>query len=78
METFLAFSSFDSLLLYLNIILIGIVVFATINKYSYIIDVIAYTLAKTFIPIITSLIFGSIIGININIGIGTILVLLIL
>ena len=53
METFLAFSSFGSLLTYLNVILVGAVVFGAINRFTYIMDVIAYTLAKTFIPIIS-------------------------
>lgn len=78
METFLSFSSFGSLLTYLNVILIGAVVFWAINRFTYIMDVIAYTLAKTFIPIITSLIFGSFLGVNSSIGIGTILTLLVL
>lgn len=78
MEALLSFSRFNSLLTYLNIILVGVVVFYTINKFYYIIDVIAYALAKTFIPIITSLIFGSFLGVNVSINIGTILILLIL
>ncbi|MBR3153076.1 MAG: hypothetical protein IKF52_05730 [Clostridia bacterium] len=77
METFLSFSSFDSLLTYLNIILVGAVVFWAVNNYTYIADVIAYTLAKTFIPIITSMIFGSILGINDIIDLGTIIILLV-
>lgn len=78
METFLSFSSFGSLYTYLNIILVGAIVFWVTDRYTYLIDVIAYTLAKTFIPILTSFIFGSILGIDVSIGIGTILILLIL
>lgn len=78
METFLSFSSLSSLLTFLNVILVGIVVFIAINKFTYIIEVIAYTLAKTFVPIITSLALGGILGLNVSIGIGTILILLIL
>lgn len=78
METFLSFSSFGSLLNYLNIIFVGIVVFIAINRFYYLTNVIIYAIAKTFIPIITSLIFGSFLGINITFGIGTIFILLIL
>ena len=77
METFLAFSGFNSLLNYLNIIFVGIIVFWAINRFSYLVDVIAYTIGKTFIPIITSLIFGSLLGMHISFGIGSILILLI-
>lgn len=59
METFLSFSNFGSLLTYLNIIFIGIVVFWAINRFYYLMNVIIYAIAKTFIPIITSLIFGN-------------------
>ena len=78
METFLSFSSFGSLLNSLNIIFVGIVVFIAINRFYYLTNVIIYAIAKTFIPIITSLIFGSFLGINITFGIGTIFILLIL
>lgn len=78
METFLAFSNFDSLLSYLNIIFIGTVVFWAINRFYYLMNVIIYAIAKTFIPIITSLIFGSLLGVNATLGIGTIFILLIL
>lgn len=78
METFLSFSNFSSLLTYLNVVLVGIIVYGAVNRFYYIIDVIAYAMAKTFIPIITSLIFGSLFGINVTIGIETILILLIL
>ena len=78
METFLSFSSFGSLLNYLNIIFVGIVIFIAINRFYYLTNVIIYAIAKTFIPIITSLIFGSFLGINITFGIGTIFILLIL
>ena len=78
METFLSFSSFNSLLNYLNIIFIGVVVFYAVNRFYYVINVITYAIAKTFIPIITSLIFGSLLGINMTLGIGTIFILLIL
>ena len=77
METFLAFSGFNSLLNYLNVILVGAIVFWAINRFSYFVDVIIYAIAKTFIPIITSLILGSILGTHISFGIGTILILLI-
>ena len=78
MDTFLSFSSFGSLLNYLNLIFIGIVVFIAINRFSYLVNVIIYAIAKTFIPIITSLIFGSLIGTHITLGIGTIFILLII
>ena len=78
METFLSFSSFGSLLSYLNIIFVGIVVFLAINRFYYLMNVIIYAIAKTFIPIITSLIFGSLLGVNATLGIGTIFILLIL
>ena len=78
METFLSFSNFSSLLTYLNVVLVGIIVYGAVNRFYYIIDVIAYAMAKTFIPIITSLFFGSLFGINVTIGIETILILLIL
>lgn len=77
MEVLLSFSSIGSLRTYLNAILIGIVVFVAINKFTYIIDVLAYALAKTFIPIITSLFLGMLLGTNVTFGIGTILLLLI-
>lgn len=76
--TFLSFSSFGSLHEYLNVILVEPVALGTINRFTYIMDVIAYTLAKTFISIITSLIFGSRLGVNVNIGIGMILILFVL
>lgn len=78
METFLSFSNFGSLLNYLNIIFIGIVIFWANNRFYYLMNVIIYAIAKTFIPIITSLIFGSLLGINITLGIGTIFLLFIL
>lgn len=78
METFLSFSSFGSLLSYLNIIFVGIVVFWAINRFYYLMNVIIYAIAKTFIPIITSLIFGSLLGVNATLSIGTIFILLIL
>ena len=78
METFLSFSSFGSLLSYLNIIFVGIVVFWAINRFYYLMNVLVYAIAKTFIPIITSLIFGSLLGVNATLGIGTIFILLIL
>lgn len=78
METFLAFSGFNSLLNYLNIILVGTIVFWSINRFSYLIDVISYAIGKTFIPIITSLIFGGLLGMHISFGIGTIFTLLII
>ncbi len=78
METFLSFSNFGSLLNYLNIIFIGIVIFWANNRFYYLINVTIYAIAKTFIPIITSLIFGSLLGINITLGIGTIFLLFIL
>lgn len=78
METFLSFSSFGSLLSYLNTIFVGIIVFWAINRFYYLMNVIIYAIAKTFIPIITSLIFGSLLGVNATLGIGTIFILLIL
>ena len=78
METFLYFSSIGSLFTYLNVILIGAVVFWAINRFTYIIDVIVYALAKTFIPMITLLLIGSLVGVNASLGIGTIFVMLIL
>ena len=78
METLMSFSSFSSLLNFLNIILIGVVVFFTMNKYVYIIDVVSYALAKTFIPIITNLMFSSIFNSSVSITIGTIFIMLIL
>lgn len=78
METFLSFSNFGSLLNYLNIIFIGIVIFWANYRFYYLMNVIIYAIAKTFIPIITSLIFGSLLGINITLGIGTIFLLFIL
>ena len=75
METFLQFSNFNSLLNYLNVVLIGAVVFYTTNKYNYIIDVIAYALAKTIIPMITYLIFGSLIGAKLQVSVGTVFIL---
>lgn len=77
METFLSFSSFGSLLNYLNIIFVGIIVFWAINRFSYLVDVIVYAIGKTFIPIITSLIFGGLLGVNVSVGIGTVLILLV-
>ena len=78
METFLSFSSFGSLLNYLNIIFVGIIVFWAINRFSYIVDVVVYAIAKTFIPIITSLIFGTLLGVHISLSMGTIFVLFII
>ena len=78
METFLSFSSYSSLLSYLNLILVGAVVFFSMNRYYYFTNVIVYAIARTFIPIITSLFFGSLVGANISFGLGTILILLIL
>ena len=78
METFLSFSSYSSLISYLNLILVGTVVFFAMNRYYYFLNVIAYAIARTFIPMITSLFFGSIIGANVSFKFGTILVLLIL
>lgn len=78
LETFLSFSSLSSLLTYLNVIFIGIVVFVALNRFDYIINVTTYAIAKTFIPIITSLIFGKLLGINATINVGTVLILLIL
>ena len=78
METFLSFSSFGSLLNYLNIIFVGIIIFWAINRFSYIVDVVVYAMAKTFILIITSLIFGSLLGVHISLSMGTIFVLFII
>lgn len=80
MATFLSFSSYSSLLSYLNLILIGAIVFFSMNRFYYLMNVIVYAIAKTFIPIITSLFFGNLIGIgtNFSFGLGTILILLIL
>lgn len=78
METFLAFSNFGSLLSYLNVIFIGVVVYWAINRFYYLMNVVIYAIAKTFIPIITTLIFGSLLGINTTLGIGTIFILPIL
>lgn len=78
MATFLSFSSYSSLFSYLNLILVGAIVFFTMNRYYYLINVIVYAIARTFIPIITSLFFGSLVGANISFGLGTILILLIL
>lgn len=78
METFLSLSSFSSLLNYLNVIFVGIIVYWAINRFSYIVDVIVYAIGKTFIPIITSLIFGSFLGIHASFSIGTIFILFIM
>ena len=78
METFLSFSNFSSLFTYLNIIIVGIIVFWAINRFSYIVDVVVYALSKTFIPIITALVLGGFLGVKISFGIGAIFILLIL
>lgn len=78
METFLSFSNFSSLFTYLNIIIVGIIVFWAINRFSYIVDVVVYALSKTFIPIITALVLGGFLGVKVSFGIGAIFILLIL
>ena len=78
MDTFLALSSYDSLFSYLDVILISAVVFFAVNRYYYLMNVVVYAIAKTFIPIITSLIFGGLFGIKLSLGIGTIFILLLL
>lgn len=78
MATFLSFLSYSSLLSYLNLILVGAIIFFTMNKYYYLMNVIVYAIARTFIPILTSLFFGNLIGTNVSFGLGTILISLIL
>ena len=78
MEAFLFFSSFKSLLTYLNIIFVGVIIFFAINKFTYIMNVVIYSIAKTFIPMITLVTLGKLLGTSVGVGIGSILILLIL
>lgn len=78
MATILSFSSSSSLFSYLNIIFVGIVVFYAINRFYYLTSTIIYSISKTFIPIITALIFGSLLGTNFALSIGSIFISLIL
>ena len=77
-ENFLSLSSFSSLWNFINIIIVGIVVFIAINKFNYWMNVIIYAIAKGLIPIITAMIVGSFLGTELTISIGTILGLIIL
>ncbi len=66
METLLSISSFNSLLSYVNVILVGIIISTTINRFKYKINVVVYAISKTIIPILTSWMFESIITANIS------------
>lgn len=77
MTTFLYFLSYNSLVSLLNLILVGLVVFFAMNQFRYMINVALYAIAKTFIPIITALLIGSLISTNISFSLGGILILLI-
>lgn len=78
MTSFLYSSNYNSLLSYLNLILVGAIVFFSMNRYRYLINVIVYAIARTFISILTSSFFGSLAGANVSFGLGTILISLIL
>lgn len=73
METALTFSSPTALLAMLNAILIGVIVYWSTNKFTYIINVIIYAVARSVIPIITTLMFGGILGTSIEVSLGVIL-----
>ena len=79
MELFLSFCRFGTLLNFLNVIFIGLIVFAVTNRYTYIVDVIAYAISKTIIPILTALFVKGIINIHVyNVTFGSVLISLIL
>lgn len=78
METLLSFASFGFLRTFLNIILIGVVIYFVANKYSYIVNVVAYAIAETFIPRIIDLFLSGFTGASVSFSFGTILVSLIL
>lgn len=73
MDTALALSRPNSLLGILNVIFIGIVIYIATNRFTYIINVMVYAIAKSVIPILITLIFARMIGLSIEIGIGAIL-----
>lgn len=77
MTTFLYFLSYNSLVSLLNLILVGLVVFFAMNRFRYMINVALYAVAKTFIPIITALLIGCLIGTNVSFSLSGILILLI-
>ena len=73
MATALALSSPNTLLAILNAIFIGIVVYVAINRFTYIINVVVYAIARSIIPIVTSLIFAGIIGLSLSVGMGAVI-----
>lgn len=73
MGTALALSSPSSLLSILNAIFIGIVIYWATNRFTYIMNVIVYAVARSIIPILTTLIFAGMIGLSIEVGMGAIL-----
>lgn len=78
MATFLFFSSLDSLFSYLNIIIVAVIIFWSINRFwSYLTNVIIYAISKTFIPKITLSILYFL-GVKVKFDILTINILLII
>ena len=78
MEILLELASPSSLITYLNCILVGVVIFFSIDKFSRIVEAGIYAVAETLIPIITRMFLGSILGINAAVGFGNIFVSLII
>lgn len=78
MEILLELASPSSLITYLNCILVGVVIFFSIDKFSRIVEAGIYAVAETLIPIITRMFLGSILGINAAVGLGNIFVSLII
>lgn len=66
-------SSPDSLIALLNTIFIGVMIYWSVNRFIYIISVIVYAIARSVIPILTKLMYAGMIGLSIEVGIGTVI-----
>jgi|GEM_PF-3314264 len=73
MSTALALSSPNFLLGILSTIFIGIIIYISVDRFTYVINVITYAIAKSVIPIITTLIFAGMVGLHIEASMGAIL-----
>lgn len=77
MVMFLEFASPSTLINILNRILVGAVMFYSIDKFSHIVEAAIYAVAETIIPMITRIFLRSILGLSVAVGLGDILLSLI-
>lgn len=73
MATVLSLSSPNTLMAMLNAILIGVVIYWATNRFVYIMNVAIYAIARSVIPIITTLVFAGMLGISVEVSMGSVI-----